>query len=67
MGGASLLLYLTKREAAERVRLSIRTVERRIEAGELPVHKIGSSLRISERDLDEWAARHRVAATSDAA
>jgi len=59
--------YLTKREAARRFRLSVRTLERRIEAGELPVHKIGSALRISERDLDNWAARHRVVVTAGGA
>ena len=37
--------------AAERLGISIRTVRRMIDAGELHVHRLGRSIRISEEDI----------------
>ena len=51
---------LTVSEVAEFCRLSPRTVRRWIERGELPAHRLGRQLRISEKDLkiflrDRWS------------
>ena len=51
---------LTVSEVAEVCRLSTRTVRRWIERGELPAHRLGRQLRISEKDLkiflrDRWS------------
>ena len=51
---------LTISEVAEVCRLSTRTVRRWIERGELPAHRLGRQLRISEKDLkiflrDRWS------------
>ncbi len=37
---------LTRQESAERLRQSVRTVDKLIESGELPVVRIGRSIRI---------------------
>ena len=42
---------LTVSEVAEVCRLSTRTVRRWIERGELPAHRLGRQVRISEKDL----------------
>ena len=42
---------LTVSEVADFCRLSPRTVRRWIERGELPAHRLGRQLRISEKDL----------------
>ena len=42
---------LTVSEVAEVCRVSDRTVRRWIERGELPAHRLGRQLRISEKDL----------------
>ena len=51
---------LTVSEVAEVCRVSPRTVRRWIERGELPAHRLGRQLRISEKDLkiflrDRWS------------
>ena len=49
---------LTVPEVAGRLRVSVKTVRRRIEAGELPAVRIGSGtrapVRVDEAELDEW-------------
>ena len=42
---------LTVSEVAEICRVADRTVRRWIERGELPAHRLGRQLRISEKDL----------------
>ncbi len=42
---------LTISEVAEVCRVSPRTVRRWIERGEMPAHRLGRQLRISEKDL----------------
>lgn len=55
--------YLTRQEAAERARVSIRTIDRALAAGELE-HAGGSgyAVRIRPEWVDEWLLRrgHRV-------
>ena len=42
---------LTVSEVAEFCRVSPRTVRRWIERGELPAHRLGRQVRVSEKDL----------------
>lgn len=49
---------LTKREAASLCQVSVRTLERFI-MPELPVVRIGSSVRIRPEDLNQWLVQHR--------
>jgi len=53
--------YLTVQMAAERVSLSQKTIRRLIDRGELPVHRLGRSLRISATDLDVFCKTRRFA------
>jgi excisionase family DNA binding protein len=53
---------LTVAEAARRLRLSEKTVRRRIRAGELPALRLGDGrapLRVSADELDAWIAERR--------
>jgi excisionase family DNA binding protein len=51
--------FFTITEVAERLHVNARTVRRWIVAGDLVVHRIGSVVRISERDLRAFLALHR--------
>lgn len=52
---------LTKKEAAERLSVSMRTLEGLISRGALPAYRVGAALvRISEDDLDRYLAARRV-------
>ena len=46
-------------EVARRLDVSEKTVRRWIDRGELPVHRLGSSIRISEADLSAFLAQRR--------
>jgi len=48
---------LTPKQVAERIQLSRSVVSRLCSSGELAHHRIGSSLRISEQDLEAFLAR----------
>ncbi len=49
-------LLLTKAEAAELLRLSERTLQRLISAGELPAVHVGGAARIRREDLEGYVA-----------
>lgn len=52
---------LTLDEVAERLRVTRRTVERKIKRGELPALQLGgkrTSLRVDARELEEWLYRY---------
>lgn len=56
-------LYLTTREAAARLHVSTRFIERLIAAGTLPVHRFGRAVRINRHTLDalaDSAAQHPI-------
>lgn len=59
-GRGALACLITADEVAERLGVSLRTVRRLIEAGELPVHRIGRAVRISEDDLERFVATRRI-------
>jgi len=50
---------LTVKVVAERLNLSTRTIRRMIGRGELPAHRLGSAVRISEDDLESCLYRVR--------
>lgn len=52
--------YLTLREAADRLAVSVKTIRRLIDRGELPAVRIGGSLRIEEAGLLAYLDRNRV-------
>lgn len=49
----------TPHQTAERLQVSLRTVRRWIATGDLPVHRLGRAIRISEADLSEFLRRAR--------
>ena len=56
---------LTVQDVAADLQLSTKTIRRLIERGELPVHRVGRTVRISEEDLLVFTARTKVVSTHD--
>ena len=52
---------LTVAEAADELNVGVRMVRRLVGDGRLPCHKIGSHVRISQSDLDEYIRSSRAA------
>ena len=50
---------LTVDEAAEVLSLSAKSIRRRIDAGEIPMHRLGRAIRIAEDDLIAYIAQTR--------
>lgn len=47
--------YITRKQAAERLSVSVRVLDGLIARGQLPAYKIGSKLvRISEADIEKY-------------
>jgi excisionase family DNA binding protein len=53
------LRFYTKAEVADMVGVSLRTVQRWAEAGDLAVHRFRGAVRIAEADLKVFFALHR--------
>lgn len=53
------LVLLDAAVVAERLGLSLRSVRRLIARGELPVHRLGRAVRVSEDDLVRFLAARR--------
>lgn len=51
--------FLSLQEVADVLAVSYKTVRRFIERGELPRHKIGRQIRISQRDLRDFITLRR--------
>ena len=51
--------FLSIKDIAARLGMSTKTVRRWIDAGELPVHRLGRQLRVSENDLDLFLHQNR--------
>jgi len=51
---------LTYSEAGEWLKVDERTIRRYIDAGDLPVLKIGGARRVHISDLENFVSRHRV-------
>lgn len=52
-------VLLTKEEAATRLKISIKTLDRRIRTGSIPAFKEGGRVVIFESDLDEYIVKIR--------
>ncbi len=50
---------LTKVEVAQRLQVSIKTIERWMASGDLPVHRFGKSVRISTADFRAFVDKTR--------
>ena len=55
----NLGLMMTKAEVSQRLQVSIKTIERWMASGELPVHRFGKSVRISADDYRVFVDRGR--------
>ena len=54
--------YITRKQAAERLSVSVRVLDGLIARGQLPAYKVGSKLvRISEGDLEKYMKRQLIA------
>jgi len=51
--------FLTPKEVSELLRVSVYTVRRWINDGDLPAYKVGRGWRISKSDIEEWLNRHQ--------
>jgi len=51
--------FYTIREVADALRVSQKSIRRKIESGEMKAHKLGRLWRISEQDLRAYLALHR--------
>lgn len=48
---------LTKRELSQKLKLSTRTIDRRVAAGDFPRGlKVGAAVRWPEEEIDRWVA-----------
>lgn len=55
----ALLPFYTVAEVAALLKVSLKTVRRRIDQGDLPVHRIGRQIRISQPDLAAFVRARR--------
>lgn len=46
--------YLTPKEVAAELKVSVRSIHRLIERGELPAFRVGGLIRISQRAFNAW-------------
>jgi excisionase family DNA binding protein len=53
-------IMLTLEDVAERLNVSVMTVRRMIDRGDLDAFKVGSQLRVKESDLDAYLERQRI-------
>ena len=54
--------YITRKQAAARLAISVRTLDGLIARGQLPAYRIGpKAVRLRESDLDDYAAARLVA------
>ena len=52
--------WMSTQEAAERLGITVRTLYRLIDHGELPAYKFGRVIRLQEADVDEFIRRSRI-------
>lgn len=56
------MAWITRQEAAERLGISLPTLDGLIRRGQLPASKVGPRIvRIDERDIEDYLAARRVA------
>jgi excisionase family DNA binding protein len=49
-----IIMIFSKRQSAEKLGISVKTLERKINDGSLPIHKIGKRILIEETDLNAF-------------
>ena len=59
MSKTDAIKFYTIKEIADALRVSEKSVRRKIESSELSAHKFGRLWRISEQDLKAYFALHR--------
>jgi excisionase family DNA binding protein len=59
VGSARPMKFYTMQDIARMLDVSLRSVRRYIERGELIVHRFGGAIRISDADLKAFLAIHR--------
>jgi excisionase family DNA binding protein len=52
--------WMSTQEAAERLGITVRTLYRLIDHGELPAYKFGRVIRLQEADVDDFIRRSRI-------
>ena len=52
--------WMGTREACERLGVTLRTLYRFIDEGQLPAYKMGRVIRVQEADVDDFIARMRI-------
>ena len=58
---------LSRRMAAQHLGVSLRTIDNRLAAGELPHVRLGHLIRFKADDIADYIERHRVAGKFEAA
>ena len=54
-----MILY-TKKEAADVLRVGVRTLERMIQTGEIEAYRVKGSIRVSDKHIEDYLVMHRV-------
>ena len=61
MGGMSeAIRWMGTREACERLGVTLRTLYRFIDEGQLPAYKMGRVIRVQESDVEDFIGRMRI-------
>lgn len=56
---SSLRRLLTVDEVADLLGLSTKTIRRRIDSGDIPTHRLGRAIRVTEADLLSYLGKTR--------
>ncbi|MFZ1684565.1 MAG: DUF2087 domain-containing protein [Candidatus Zixiibacteriota bacterium] len=51
-------LFFTTAELAEKLKMNVQVITRKVQAGEIAAYKIGKDWRIPEHSVQEWLERH---------
>ena len=54
------IVWMSTKEAAERLGVTLRTVYRFIDEGGLPAYKVGRVIRLKQRDVDDFIEGTRI-------
>jgi excisionase family DNA binding protein len=54
------IVWMSTQDAAERLGITVRTLYRLIDHGELPAYKFGRVIRLQEADVHEFIRRSRI-------
>jgi excisionase family DNA binding protein len=57
----SEMVWLSTKEAAERLGITPRTLYRFIDHGEIPAYRLGRVIRLKQGEVDEFVERSRIA------